>query len=345
MLQLQNESPFQPQLAVFPDERGIDCAYVTVKGTFTLGRRPAPAEKQEPVLLKDEYWDDPATSGLRWAGEVHLTKPGTDVVLNGHARAPGGKAVTRLDVTLRVGDRSKAIRVHGDRVWKPGMMGMNGISSPEPFREMPLVYERAFGGIHEVGDKDGTVLFEPRNPVGRGFVGRRTGKELKDYALPNLEDPADEIDNVRAAPAPACFGFVAPSWQPRRGFAGTYDEAWTKQRAPYLPEDFDPRFFHAAHPDLALERYLIGGERIEVTNVAESGSLQFEIPKPDLAVSVRLRGADERPPLNLETVLIEPDESRLTLVWRAAVPCDKSALRVESVTVAMGSPVGAGARR
>jgi hypothetical protein len=345
MLQLQNDSPFQAQLAVFPDERGIDCAYVTVKGTFTLDRRPAPAEKQEPVLLKDEYWDDPATSSLRWAGEVHLSKPGTDVVLNGHARSPGGKKVQQLDVTFTLGGRTKVVRVFGDRVWKPGLMGMNGISAPEPFREMPLVYERAFGGMHAVGDKEGTVLYEPRNPAGRGFVGKRSGKDLKDYALPNLEDPADLIENVKAAPAPAGFGFVAASWEPRRGHAGTYDEAWTKQRAPYLPEDFDPKFFHAAHPDLILERFLTGGEKFEVTNATESGSLRFELPRTELSVTVRLRGRDEQPPANLETVLIEPDESRLTLVWRAAVPCDKSALKLERVTVATGAPVGAGARR
>jgi len=344
MLQLQNESPFESQLAVFPDEQGIDCAYVTVKGTYTLERRPVLSPKQEKVLLKDEYWEDPATSGLRWAGEVHLTKPGTDVVLNGRALAPGGKPVPKLDVSLSVGGRTKVIRVHGDRTWKPGLMGRNGISSAEPFREMPLVHGRAFGGVHEVGDKDGTVHFEERNPIGRGFVGKRSGKELKDLPLPNLEDPRDEIENVKDAPAPACFGFVPPSWQPRRGFAGTYDEAWTKRRAPYLPEDFDPRFFHAGHPDLAFESYFTGGERIEVTNVTESGSLRFELPAPGLDLAIRLKGADHRPPLNLETVLIEPDESRLTLVWRAALACDKSALQLERVTIAMGAAVAGAAR-
>jgi hypothetical protein len=343
MLQLLNESPFQAQLAVFPDEHGVDCAYVTVKGTFTLDRRPTLSEKQEKVALKDEFWGDPGSSSLRRAGEVHLSKPGTDVVLNGHARAPGRKAVTKLDVSLTVGSRTQTVRVHGDRAWKPGLMGMNGISAPEPFREMPLTYERAFGGVHEVGDEEGTVLFEPRNPVGRGFVGRRSGKELKDVALPNLEDPREEIENVKSAPAPAGFGFVAASWQPRRGYAGTCDERWTKQRAPYLPEDFDPRFFHAAHPGLCFERYLTGGERIEVTNVTESGSLSLELPKPDLGVVVRLRGEDQRPPVRLETVLLEPDESRLSMVWRAAVPCDKCALQIERVVIAMGTP-GAGAK-
>lgn len=344
MLQLQNETPFKAQLAVFPDARGIDTAYVTVKGTFTLDRRPVPAEKQEPVRLKDECWGEPATSSVRWAGEVHLSKPGTDVVLNGHARAPDGRRVPQLDVALSVGSRVQTVRVFGDRVWKPGLMGMNGISSPEPFREMPLVYERAFGGVHEVGDKAGSVLYEARNPVGRGFVGKRSGKELKDYPLPNLEDPGDLIRGASDKPAPAGFGFVAASWEPRRSRAGTYDEAWTKKRAPYLPEDFDPRFFHAAHPGLVFDQPLVGGERFEATNVSAESRLRFDLPRVELATTVRLKGHDEQPPLQLETVLIEPDEKRLILVWRAAVPCDKSALKLERVTVAMGVPAVSGGR-
>jgi hypothetical protein len=35
----------------------------------------------------------------------------------------------------------------------------------------------------------------------------------------------------------------------------------------------------------------------------------------------------------LETVLIEPEDDRLCLTWRAAVPCDKAALKVRSVTI------------
>lgn len=344
MLQLQNDTPFKAQLAVFPDERGIDCAYVTVKGTFTLDRRPVPAEKQEPVLLKDEYWKEPTDSSVRWAGEVHLSKPGTDVVLNGNARTPDGRKAPQLDVTLSVGSRTKTVRVFGDRVWKPGLVGMVAMSTPEPFAQMPLVYERAFGGMHAVGDKEGTVLYEPRNPVGRGFVGKRSGKDLKDLPLPNLEDPADLIRGVKDTPTPAGFGFIAASWEPRRSYAGTYDEAWTKSRSPYLPKDFDPRFLHAAHPDLVFERYLAGGERIEVTNVSTEGPLRFELPRLELATTVRLKGQDLKPALNLETVLIEPDEKRLTLVWRAAVPCDKSALKLERVTIAQAAAAMAGGR-
>ena len=39
------------------------------------------------------------------------------------------------------------------------------------------------------------------------------------------------------------------------------------------------------------------------------------------------------PPVNLETLSIEPDENRACFTWRAAVPCDRLALRVQKVVV------------
>ena len=41
---------------------------------------------------------------------------------------------------------------------------------------------------------------------------------------------------------------MAPHWLPRRAWAGTYDDAWRISRAPYLPADFDARFFQLYSP-------------------------------------------------------------------------------------------------
>ncbi len=56
------------------------------------------------------------------------------------------------------------------------------------------------------------------------------------------------IGSASDKPPPAGVGYV-PAWHPRATFAGTYDEAWRKKRAPYLPADFAPRFFQAAPQD------------------------------------------------------------------------------------------------
>ena len=69
---------------------------------------------------------------------------------------------------------------------------------------------------------------------------------MEGLPVPNLEDPAAPLEQIGQTPPPACLAPIAPSWLPRRLFAGTYDERWQRTRAPYLPDDFDPRFFASA---------------------------------------------------------------------------------------------------
>ncbi len=332
MLQVKNESPFEPAIALFPDENGIDTLYVVVKATFHLGDRLEIAEEQVPPVLADEYWGEPGQSSLKYASDLHLCKPASDVVLVGQAWAPEGKQVGQLDMGIAVGERRKLVRVFGERVWRNKGAA---ISPPEPFESMPLVYERAYGGVYETEANGETLLGEGRNPVGLGFRGKRKAEEANGLPLPNIEDPRNPIQKWGDEPAPQGFGFVAPYWMPRRDYAGTYDEAWQKTRAPYLPEDFDSRFFNAAHPDLIFDGYLKGGEPIQVVGASPKGRLRFRLPVCRLDLKVRVAGNTEELPVNLETVLIEPDAERLCLTWRGAVPCDKKALKVEEVAVGL----------
>lgn len=334
MLQLKNTTPFQANMAVFPNEDGIDTLFTVVKATFDLGLNGDIAEEQVPVCLADEYWGEPGLSSLKYPSEAHLTKPGTDILLIGEACHPQYRRITQLDVTLAVGKLRKTVRVFGDRVWEKGVVGWQ-MSEPLPFETMPLHYERAFGGIHEVDREKKEVLFEARNPVGCGFVGKRKKEEIVGMKLPNLEDPKHLIEKLKHLPPPAGFGAIAPAWEPRKSFAGTYNDSWLKNRAPYLPPDFNPKFFNLAHPDLVCPGYLKGGEPIEVLNAATQGTLRFALPICRLEATVRVAGKDHKPPLNLETVIIEPSVSRLCLTWRAALPCDKQVQKVEQVEITL----------
>ncbi len=151
--------------------------------------------------------------------------------------------------------------------------------------------------------------------------------------LPNLEDPAQLIKKINDLPTPACFGYVESSWEPRKSFAGTYDDAWQQKRAPYLPEDFDPHFFNSAHPDLICSGYLKGGEPVMITGMSHNCPLKFKLPVCELEAAVRIAGKTEYPALNLETILIEPNESHFSMLWRAAVECDKKILKVEQIDI------------
>lgn len=333
MLQIANDTPFQVKMAVFADPEGIECVYAAVKATFTLPPKDvALADKQAPVVLVDEYRGDPASSSLKYAGDMTLQKPATDVVLLGHAYAPEGQAPTSL-VTLQVGELKKSVQVFGDRVWKPGFFG-HKMTKPEPFEKMPLVYERAFGGSDPEPRDPNKVDNEPRNPIGRGLVPKNSRLPAKGIALPNLEDPAHLIRRAGDRPAPACFAFTCGHWEPRRQLAGTYDEAWTKTRAPYLPLDFDPRFFQSAAPELIAPEFLTGGEPVEIVGAAPAGPLRFALPVCTVEMIFHLDGKESRAEPRLDTVVFEPDEGRFTMLWRARQAVDKKLMRLSQLVIA-----------
>lgn len=329
MLQLKNNTPFAAQLALFPNQHGIDTLYIIVKATFNIGQQWTLAGEQKPPQGEDEYWgDDPAISSIKNASDMHIGKPATDIILTGHACASEGREVRQMDVSLSVGSVNKTIRVFGDRHWDN-----SAISSAKPFSTMPLVYEKAFGGIHK---KDGSIIAgEARNPVGCGFTGKRKAKEIDGRPLPNLEDPRKLLQHAGDIVAPAGFGFISPSWQPRLSFAGTYNENWQKTQAPYLPKDFDLRFFNMAHPELIYPGYLLGGEPVQIKGVHPEGPLQFNLPVVALNANVAISSRNEQAVFNLETLLIEPDLLQLSMTFRAALPCDKETLKIREVAITL----------
>lgn len=325
MLQLKKNIPFEAGITVFPDQQGVDSLIVSIKATFLLNGKVDIAAEQSPLIYADEYWGEPGQSSLKLASEMHLLKPATDIVLLGHAQAPNRRSVHQLNVTLMVGNLKKIVRIFGDRQWMSSRP-----TAPMPFETMPLIYERAFGGLHQIDDE---VLFEPRNPVGKGFAGKRKNAELEKLPLPNIEDPHHLLSSPGDRPAPAGFGYIAPSWAPRKLYAGTYDEKWQKHRAPYLPDDFNPRFFNAAHPELVYPVFLQGGEPVQVVNASPYGPLGFTLPVCRMEAVVNIAGKKEKPPLNLETLLIEPDQLRFSMLWRGIVTCDKKALEIEQIDI------------
>lgn len=335
MLQLKNNTPFKPGMAIFPDKNGIDTFYAVIKATFTLGDKQIRiAENQVSPVLADEYWDKPEESSLRYASDMHLGKLSTDVVLNGQAWAPEGKLVRQLDTAVVVAERQKVVRVYGDRWFVKGFLGLT-MTAPEPFDAVAIVYERAFGGTHIIDEDKGKIKGENRNPIGIGFKGNHSASEMEGQPVPNLEDPSHPFRGLTNSCVPACYGFIAPNWMPRLQYAGTYDDAWQKKRMPYLPDDFDMRFFNAASPELTFDRYLEGGEPVELINVSPQGPIEFTLPICRFNVGVQIRGKREKLAMNCETILFEPDENRFCMTWRGAFPCDKETLGIDLVTFAV----------
>jgi len=331
MLQLKNRTPYAAERAILLDKDGGEIWVVCVKATFDIKNgRPILAEKQEPVCLADEYHGEPGRSSMKYENELVFNKPGTDIVLNGHAYAPGGRPLKELTVSLKLDRMQKTIRVYGDRVWSGSVIGLS-ISDPKPFTKMPIVYERAFGGrdLNDQNPKNHGA--EDWNPVGVGFG--MSKDFLKGKPLPNCEDPKDEIQSWKSRTRPAGFGLICKHWMPRRQYAGTCDQRWMEERLPLYPEDFDFRFFLGAHPDLIAVPHLRGGEQVELQHLTPEGRLAFSLPKITLGFQTLLAEKWVHHRATLGSVIIEPDQPRVMLIWQSSIRCHRRKFELEETRI------------
>ena len=338
MWQIDNRTPFAAERGWVRDRDGAEIWLVAVKATFDIlpDGTTSVAKEQPPVLRVAEHQGDPGKSSIKYDADLVLTKKTTDVIVVGHAYAPQGMTATFVDAGFKVGSLQKVLRVFGDRVWNT-----IGMSAPEPFQKMPLVYERAYGGV-DLKSKTPEKDWEWRNPVGTGFaISSRNATGLR---LPNVEDPKKLIGSWNDRPAPAGFGAVASHWQPRVSFAGTYDDRWMKTRQPLLAEDLDDRYFQCAPADQQAPEFMRGGEPVVLLKLTPGGDLRFLLPKVYLGFETRFYDGSKEIHKNrkLHTVILEPDFPRVSLVWHTALPCHFKVQRLERTIVRLKSDLSTG---
>lgn len=305
-----------------------------IKATFTIAENGglSLADKQANINLSGENWGEPIKSSYKYESESSFFKPATDVVLIAHAYSSKSNLV-ETQVGLRVGPVQKIVRVIGDR-YLFRRSGEVSITAPQPFEKIPLIYERAFGGWDMRDPTPDKYRFEPRNPVGTGYLDPMVGGDAQ-VKLPNLENPDRPYRGYGDTPPPAGFGFISPHWQPRAAFAGTYDEVWDKERKPLLPKDFDRRFFNAASPGLIAPGYLKGDEPVVIINASPEGRVAFNLPGvPTPQCKVQLRGGKTVTlQTQLDTVIINMDERLLFLIWRSYTPVRNGPHDVVSIDI------------
>jgi hypothetical protein len=137
-----------------------------------------------------------------------------------------------------------------------------------------------------------------------------------------MEDPNDLIGSWHHRPRPAGFGPIPREWLPRANLAGTYDEKWEQSRHPLPPLDFDERFFQCALEDQWVSKPLKGGEWVELRNLTPEGVLRFRLPRVALGFESRFStGERMRHRPKLHTVILEPDDRRVVMVWQSALRC------------------------
>ncbi|MGJ7614527.1 MULTISPECIES: DUF2169 family type VI secretion system accessory protein [unclassified Variovorax] len=322
MWQLDNRTPYAAERTWVRDRDGAEIWLVAVKCSFDVA--PDGEVRVASVQLPVETAPGPVLET-----DLVRTKLATDVVLLGHAHAPGGRAVTQLDVGLRVGPVAKRLRITGDRAWIGGSP-----SQPVPFTAMPLVCERAYGGIDPWTRDTPDPQWDVRNPEGTGFA--LEASHTEGLRLPNIEYPDQCIRRWDDRPVPALVGPLRAHWQPRAALAGTYDDRWQRQRQPLLPLDFDDRHYQCAPEDQQTPQFLVGGEPVVLIHLWPHGELlRFDLPRVILGFesffSDGERRLHQRP--KLHTVIVEPDMPRVSLVWHSALPCHAKVNRLQSTRI------------
>jgi uncharacterized protein YjbI with pentapeptide repeats len=264
-------------------------------------------EPGSPLLPEVELWQLAAAELPQAIVDLGMPKPRGEVLVTGSAfpvGGPGGaQAVSAPRVTIGAVD--KTLYVAGDRAWKDGVA-----SDPVPFAEMPLTYERAFGG-------PGYAM----NPTGKGAAPVGSAEI---HPLPNIEDPAHLVRSPDDRPRPAGFGPYELTWPQRLSKAGTYDEAWQKERYPGFPADMDWALWNAAPEDQWIAGYFRGDEAFTLEQMHPSrarieGRLPGVLARAFITQSTPGGEVFREIPTRLDTVRLFPRAERGILIFHGTV--------------------------
>jgi hypothetical protein len=264
---------------------------VVVKACFAL-EADAPMGLLEPeeILRAEVHHGRNPLRSVWLTSDLAPYLPKADVILTGHACAPEGQTVDGMSVRLAVyGEDAlldKSINVHGDRAKGAAV----------PFDRMPLVYERAFGGI---GNND--------NPFGTG------AGEGDDAPPPNLVDPADPR-------RVACFAPIGRSWPVRRKLLPGDGRRLVEGPPMEIPDGLDFAYFQVAPPDQRVG-YLVGNEWLVLEGLHPTQA-QIASSLPSAIGRARVFGMGPGRTLALvaDTLRIDGDTLGCQVVWRGSFP-------------------------
>ncbi|AKT42450.1 DUF2169 family type VI secretion system accessory protein [Chondromyces crocatus] len=238
-----------------------------------------------------------------------MSKQRAEVLVAGKAFAAGGEPTTATSVRVQMGSVDKQLYVIGDRFWKT-----TGPSDAVPFTEMPVTWERAFGG-------EGFA----NNPLGRGFKPVQTEGSTQ-HPLPNVEDPKHLVKSTSDRPEPVGLGPIDQSWPQRMSKVGTYDREWLDTRFPGFAKDFDWEFFNVAPADQRVQGYFALDERFRIEGMHPSErAIESRLPGATarfFVIKKNEKGEEElvEAASRIDTVFLFPNVERALVVFRGMIP-------------------------
>lgn len=319
---------------------------VIVKRSYLISDEGEIRRKNSDHELRkiDAYYDngDPEWSVVQYEHELAAYKPLVDVVVIGNAHTPDMQPVPFMKVGIEVGSHTKELVVFGDRQCEFRANADPVFSEPQPFAEMAIRYDRAYGGYDEISSTD-TPLHYPRNFMGKGVVLYNVKERVDELPLPNIEDPGDLLTPERIIigepekwylqPIPQGLGWRQRTWYPRSALLGAYPpftEVGTitpEEQMGWLPENHialakqfrlptqEALYNNGASLGLSFET-LEKDEKITLKGLTPGGLLQFRLPGDVPEIALDIGHGEERLNSVLHTVSIRPEENELDLIWR-----------------------------
>jgi len=343
---LHNATEFEAGYNLGLEKSGHHCLVVVAKATFNM---PHSTDEQATLKTKEEqmkvHHTDVFTgldgeSALLYENDFAPFKPKCDVILNGSAYAYPLQETTDKVVQLRISTLDKSFRVIGKRVWEENVLNAKA-SKALPFSKQFISYDIAYGGNDldpgKPSQNDENYVAFDANPIGQGYAPYHDTRQLIGKALAQtmeLHTPA--TDPISKTYLPQSFGAIARHWYPRYTLGGTYDTHWAEHVKPFLPADFDESFYQCAPSEQQIP-YIEGGEKVLIKGLTFEGERLFMLPRLEVAMEV-IRSNGNRETLSpvLDTLVLEPDEERFSMVYRAKIKLKRSIHEVDTIIV--GTP-------
>jgi len=269
--------------------RGRTHVTAIVKAAYRLAQdRPMEISGAPAIVEADVPRNGAPTASVRRPSDLAPFLAHPEITLDAVACAGAGRQVDEMNVRIAIARGatmvlSKELRVLGDR--RGG-----GNERPLAFSQMPIFYERSFGGSAS-----------PANPAG--------------VTMPNV------VLASGAGVEPAGFGAIASSWRVRR--ARLKGMAYVDANGSSLidiPEALDSSYFQAAPSDQWVESFKSGDLLVFVGLHPELATLRTSIPSlRGVAVVEGKRGNRAPVRLRLDSIFAEPHLLHAELTFRGSV--------------------------
>lgn len=328
-MQIWNQMGYPHQFTMGMDKAGHEWIVVVVKGTFDFPASPGglvqKSTEQVPLVMADTHTGAPGYSATLWETDFAFRKPRCDIVGNGCAYAPNGRPAERVPVGIKVGNWSKLFEVVGHREWR-SIGPVFTATSPQPFLKLPISYDVAWGGVDRLDPEDKLPASYKYNPVGTGWSRTKNQRHIPGLRLPNTQGVGEDIRSPFGDYKPMSFGPMGRGWPGRIEFGGTYDQNWIDNVFPFLPPDFDERYFQMAPPDQQIDAPR-GGEEVVLVNLTSEGRESFRLPQTILPVRLfKGRQTAFEGDVSPDTILFDLEARRFSMVWRLSHRIERTVL-------------------